>query len=80
MVSVAVSAASAEYLVGLAAERSDVFAAVGVHPCYVHEAAPGDWDRVTALVDRPKVVALGETGLDKHWNVAPFDAKSRALR
>ena len=73
MVSVATSAASAEFLVGLVAERADVFAAVGVHPCYVHEAAAGDWDRVLALVDRPKVVALGETGLDKHWNVAPFD-------
>lgn len=73
MVSVAVSASSAEFLVGMAAERAPVFAAVGVHPCYVHEAAACDWDRVLALVDRPKVVALGETGLDKHWNVAPID-------
>jgi TatD DNase family protein len=73
LVSVAVSAASSETMVRLAAAHSGLFAAVGIHPNYTHEAAPGDWDRVAALVDRPGVVALGETGLDRHWNYAPFD-------
>lgn len=73
IVSVAVSAASAEAIVALADRRPQVFAAVGIHPNYVHEAAPNDWDRVVALVDHPRVTALGETGLDRHWDVAPFD-------
>jgi TatD DNase family protein len=73
LVSVAVSAASSETMVRLAAAHAALFAAVGIHPNYTHEAAPGDWDRVVALVDRRGVVALGETGLDRHWNYAPFD-------
>src|SRR5688572_16644560 len=73
LVSVAVSAGSSETMVGLAAAHSGLYAAVGIHPNYTHEAAAGDWNRVVALVDRPGVVALGETGLDRHWNYAPFD-------
>lgn len=77
-VSVAVSAASSEKMLQLIAENASsagpqLFAAVGIHPNYTHEAAAGDWDRVVALVDRPGVVALGETGLDRHWNYAPFE-------
>src|SRR5437870_974584 len=72
MVCVAVSAASSETILDRFAARPGVFAAVGIHPNYTHEAQPGDWDRITALVDRPRVVGLGETGLDKHWDYAPF--------
>jgi TatD DNase family protein len=70
---VAVSAASSETILNKFAGRPGVFAAVGIHPNYTHQAQPGDWDRVAALVDRPHVVALGETGLDRHWDYAPFD-------
>lgn len=74
---VAVSAASSENMLQLIAaaipEGPRLYAAVGIHPNYTHQAAAGDWDRVVALVDRPGVVALGETGLDRHWDYAPFD-------
>jgi TatD DNase family protein len=72
MLIAAVSAECSEGLPALVANRPGLFAAVGIHPNNTHEAGPGDWDRVAALVDRPGVVALGETGLDKHWDVAPF--------
>jgi len=50
--------------VALAAEHESIFATVGVHPTSVHEAGP-DWlDRIRDLAQRPKVVALGEMGLD----------------
>ncbi len=73
IVAVAVSAPSVERVLELASRHAPVFAAVGIHPNYVHEAAPGDWDRIAARVDHPRVVALGETGLDRHWDIAPFD-------
>lgn len=73
IVSVAVSARSAENVLALCERYAQVFAAVGIHPNYVQEAAPDDWARIERLVDRPRVVALGETGLDRHWDVAPFD-------
>jgi TatD DNase family protein len=47
-------------------------AAVGIQPNHVAEAGPGDWDEVAPLASHPKVVAIGETGLDRYWDRAPF--------
>ncbi len=48
-------------------------AAVGIQPNYVHEAKPDDWQKIVELASQPSVVALGETGLDRYWDYAPFD-------
>src|SRR5262249_61894768 len=42
-------------------------------PNYIAQSQPGDWERVLALVGQPGVVAIGETGLDRHWDFTPFD-------
>ena len=34
-----------------------------------------DWDQVVALAQSTEVVALGETGLDRHWDYTPFDVQ-----
>ena len=47
-------------------------ASVGIQPNHVAEAAAGDWDEVVRLADDPRVVALGETGLDRYWDYTPF--------
>jgi TatD DNase family protein len=39
-------------------------AAAGMHPHEVSGSKPGDWERIVALVSHPRVVAIGETGLD----------------
>ncbi|MBM3980467.1 MAG: TatD family deoxyribonuclease [Planctomycetes bacterium] len=50
-----------------------VVAAVGIQPNHTAEAKPGDWDEVVKLAERePRVVAIGETGLDRYWDRAPF--------
>ncbi len=50
-----------------------VVAAVGIQPNHVAEAQPGDWDEVVRLAEtEPRVVAVGETGLDRYWDRAPF--------
>jgi TatD DNase family protein len=55
------------------AQRYPLLAAtVGLHPNHVAEAAAGAWNEVAALADQPEVVALGETGLDRHWDYTPF--------
>lgn len=49
----------------LAAAYAGVFATAGIHPCYVHEPGPADWrERLRRLSERPKIVAIGEIGLD----------------
>ncbi|MBN2023796.1 MAG: TatD family hydrolase [Pirellulales bacterium] len=75
VVAPAVSLASSRRAVALAQRHSGVHAAVGIQPNACAEAAPGDWDGVVALVGQPRVVALGETGLDRHWDYTPFDVQ-----
>ena len=62
--------ASSESCLALAERYPYVYAAVGVPP---HECAKEGWDeeRLKALLARPKVVALGEIGLDYHYDFSP---------
>lgn len=46
--------------------------AVGIQPNHVSEAQPGDWDAILELVNDPTCVTVGETGLDRYWDRAPF--------
>jgi TatD DNase family protein len=72
VVVVATTAATCRVCVDLAARHAPLFATVGIQPNHVAEAAPTDWDEVVRLVTAAKVVALGETGLDRHWDYTPF--------
>ena len=48
-------------------------AAVGIQPNHAAEAQPGDWDEIVRLAEtEPRVVAIGETGLDRYWDRTPF--------
>jgi TatD DNase family protein len=47
-------------------------ATVGIQPNHVAESAPDAWDEVVRLATNSMVVALGETGLDRHWDYTPF--------
>lgn len=73
MVCIATTAESARRCVEYAEQFNSVFASVGIHPNNAKEAQAGDWERVVSLVKKPKVVALGETGLDRYWDTTPFD-------
>lgn len=48
-------------------------AAVGIQPNSVAEALPGDWEQIVGLAEASAcVAAIGETGLDRYWDRAPF--------
>ncbi len=71
---------SSEQAVALADRYPEVYAAVGIHP---HEAAsvgPSHFDRLAELLRQPKVVAVGETGLDFHRNLAPRPVAESVFR
>lgn len=57
----------------LAHQFPGLYAAVGIQPNYVHEAAEDAFDQIMELACDPRVVAIGETGLDRYWDNAPFD-------
>lgn len=80
IVDVGCDLASSEAAAALAAVEPLVWAAVGIHP---HDAK--DWDEHTAdalraLAARPRVVAIGETGLDFHYDRSPRDVQRRVFR
>ncbi|MAG92618.1 MAG: hydrolase TatD [Planctomycetaceae bacterium] len=76
VVCIGTTADSSVAAVELAQQHSLLYAAVGIQPNYVAEAKPDDWDRVRELVGRPKVVAVGETGLDRYWDYAPIELQA----
>lgn len=63
------------------AERfDDVFCSVGTHPHNAGEEADVTLDDILAAADHPKVVAIGEAGLDYHYDTAPRDAQAAGFR
>ena len=73
LIAVGCTVADSQKCVQLASAFEGVFAAVGIQPNYVAEAAADDWEQIEQLSREPKVVAIGETGLDRHWDYTPFD-------
>ena len=73
IIAIGISADTSAICVQLAPQYEGVYAAVGMQPNYLAESQPGDWDRILQLVGEPRVVAIGETGLDRHWDFTPFD-------
>jgi TatD DNase family protein len=49
-------------------EHPDVYGAIAVHPTEVGGLTDADYDRLERLLGHPKVVAVGETGLDYYWD------------
>lgn len=64
VVQIGIDVPSSRWSVELAQSRDDVWAAVAVHPNEAHAADEGVWNEIDRLADSPRVVAIGETGLD----------------
>ena len=75
IVAVATTADDSTRLHALAQARRGIFATAGIHPNEAAEASEEDWGRVVELAGKGGVVALGETGLDRHWDFTPFETQ-----
>jgi TatD DNase family protein len=71
---------SARAAVALAGEEPDVFATVGIHPHDVSGMSAADWEELHQLVRAPRVVGVGETGLDYHYDHSPRAEQRDAFR
>jgi TatD DNase family protein len=72
IVTVATTGPSTQRSLHLAQTHPMLFASAGIHPNHAVEAAPEDWDIVLRLVKEARIVGVGETGLDRHWDFTPF--------
>ncbi|MCI0341913.1 MAG: TatD family hydrolase [Planctomycetales bacterium] len=66
--------------VAIAAREPDVWAAVGIHPHDAAAATPEALAAIRDLATAPRVVAIGEIGLDYFRNLSPQDAQDRSFR
>src|SRR5436853_7030424 len=66
ILTIGTSIESSRRAVELAEKYSNVFAVVGFHPSHVEQAQEDFISRVRELAKNPRVVAIGETGLDYH--------------
>jgi TatD DNase family protein len=67
-------------LIAIAERFPDVFCSVGTHPQHAHEELDVGTDELIARTQHPKVVAIGEAGLDYHYDSSPREAQERGLR
>lgn len=73
IISVGTTVESSRTVIALSEQYPNVSAIVGIHPNYSSQANPGDFEIIEELARHPRVVAVGETGLDKYWDFAPID-------
>ncbi len=79
IVTIGVGRESSERAVALAEAHPEVYAAVGVHPHDADGFTPADLVWLRELAAHPRVVAVGECGLDHHRDHARPEAQRRAF-
>jgi TatD DNase family protein len=80
IVTIGTTADTSRRAIDVALQFPAVYGAVGIQPNYAAQAKAGDWEAVERLAAEPKVVAIGETGLDRYWDYAPFDVQVEYFR
>lgn len=79
IISVGSDAADSAAALGLAERFDGVFASAGIHPHEAGKVSKGDFERVAALWREKKVVAVGEIGLDYHYDFAEWSVQRQVL-
>ena len=64
---------SSRHCMEIANRFPKVYSSVGIHPNHCQDASADDWSRILNLSTHHKVVAIGETGLDRYWDFCPLD-------
>lgn len=81
MISVGTTPDDARKAIALAERHDNVYATVGVHPHYCAQLGEIDaaLGAIADVARHPKVVAVGEMGLDRHYPEPPIDLQKRWL-
>ncbi|MFC2035771.1 TatD family hydrolase [Chloroflexota bacterium] len=80
IITVGVDLESNQAAINLAEKYPEVLAAVGFHPHQANTVKETDVDKLAKFVDHPKVVAIGEAGLDFYRNYSSRDVQLQVLK
>jgi len=80
MVTISTRAKKHDQVRAVAERFDDVYCSVGTHPHNAREELDIGTDELLKLASHPKVVAIGEAGLDYHYDNSPRDAQAQGLR
>src|SRR2546428_1465249 len=80
IITIGTSIESSRRAIDLAERYPGVYATVGVHPTYVQEAEEDVFTPLRELAKHPRVVAIGETGLDYHRLPSEEGAKEKQVQ
>jgi len=80
IITIGTSIESSRRAIELAEKYPAVYAAIGVHPSYADEAEEDVFDPLDELAKHPRVVAIGETGLDYHRLPSEQVAKEKQVQ
>jgi TatD DNase family protein len=67
-------------LIAIAERFADVYCSIGTHPHHAHEELDVGIADLVALTRHAKTVAIGEAGLDYHYDLSPREAQERGFR
>jgi TatD DNase family protein len=80
MVTIGVTISQSRQAIEIAAAHDNVFACVGVHPNHAADAPVPAPSEIAALAAHPKVIGIGESGLDYFYDKAPRDVQAENFR
>ncbi len=80
MVSIGTRLRTFDHLLKIAEGNPNVFCTVGTHPHNAHEELDVTAERLVELARHPKVVGIGEVGLDYHYDLSTPDAQAQGFR
>jgi TatD DNase family protein len=80
MVTISTRVSQLERLLAIASANDDIFCSVGSHPHNAAEEPDVTTQTLVELARHPKVVAIGEAGLDYHYDNSPRDAQAISFR
>lgn len=80
MVTIGSDMESSRQAIALAERFPSVFATVGIHPHEARTAREADYDQLKEWARHPRVVAIGEIGLDYHYNFSEPEVQKEVFR
>lgn len=79
IICMATDVASSRAAIALAEKHEHVYAAVGIHPNDCNSTNADDLKQIAELAQHPKVVAIGETGMDDYWKTVPLPKQAEVF-